>query len=173
MNSICFNVVCKMEDFPAFRIRTRGAKTHGRTLWLGCVAGHLPLEGWQQALRPEDNVARSKAPERRTEIGIQTLTLGYTKDLDLAERVARAARVQELVVRICPKSGGIVLNQRERSHWLGRGWRLERAVAQKTLIEHQEKWGRRGQRGKQARMQGAAKRVPDVMTLLAGTISRD
>lgn len=49
-------------------------------------------------------------------VGIQTLTLGYTKNLDLAERVARTARVQELIVRICPKSGGIVLNQRERSH---------------------------------------------------------
>jgi len=74
-------------------------------------------------------------------VGIQTLTLGYTKDFDLAERVARAARVQELVVRICPNSGGIMLNQRERSHWLGRGWRLERAVAQKTLIEHRRSGG--------------------------------
>lgn len=74
-------------------------------------------------------------------VGIQTLTLGYTKNLDLAERVARTARVQELIVRICPKSGGIVLNQRERSHWLGRGWRLERAVAQKTLIEHRRSGG--------------------------------
>lgn len=33
-----------------------------------------------------------------------------------------------------PERGGIISNERERAYWLGRGWRLERTVAQKQRL---------------------------------------
>ena len=38
-------------------------------------------------------------------VGIKRLTVGYTKDIYLVEDVARAPRVDEIIVRVCPEGG--------------------------------------------------------------------
>ena len=67
-------------------------------------------------------------------VGIQTLQIGYTKDIELAEKIARATGARELSVRVCPEGAELRLNAEERNEWARRGWRLEAAVAYKTLI---------------------------------------
>ena len=67
-------------------------------------------------------------------VGIKTLTIGYTKDIELAEDIARATGAQELIIRTCPEGHGLNLNSEERETWLGNRWRLEGKAAHKTLI---------------------------------------
>lgn len=89
-------------------------------------------------------------------MGIQTLTIGYTKDIELAEAIAREAGVKELsktfhtlfpptantnhiatttiVIRTCPEGEDLFLSRSERAKWIERGWRLVGRTARKTLI---------------------------------------
>ena len=66
-------------------------------------------------------------------VGIKTLTIGYTKDNDLAERVARAIGVRHLLIETCPEGHSLVLNKEERAKWLSNGWRVEGKAAHKIL----------------------------------------
>ncbi|MCJ1377310.1 hypothetical protein MMC17_000404 [Xylographa soralifera] len=70
-------------------------------------------------------------------VGIQTLQIGYTKDIELAEKIARSTGARELSVRVCPEGAELPLNAEERNEWGRRGWRLEAAVAYKTLIPYE------------------------------------
>jgi len=67
--------------------------------------------------------------------GIQTLTIGYTKDIALAETIAREAGAKELVVRTCPEAHTLNLSKEDQGIWIEKGWRLEGQMACKTLIE--------------------------------------
>lgn len=67
-------------------------------------------------------------------IGIQSLTIGYTKDIELAEKIARATGANELIIRTCPEGHTLNLNKEEKARWLEHGWRLEGQTAHKTLM---------------------------------------
>lgn len=66
-------------------------------------------------------------------IGIKTLTIGYTRDIELAEKVARATGATELLVETRPEGDTLTLSGKEQVAWRKRGWRLEGRTAKKTL----------------------------------------
>ena len=85
-------------------------------------------------------------------LGIQTLTIGYTKDIGLAEEIAKEAGAKQLgrspaslndhirlsrtaVIRTCPEGRTLNLNPKERAKWIEKGWQLVGQEAHKTLIE--------------------------------------
>lgn len=67
-------------------------------------------------------------------IGIKTLTIGYTRDIELAEKVARATGATELLVETRPEGDTLTLSLKEQAGWRKRGWRLEGRTAKKTLM---------------------------------------
>ena len=67
-------------------------------------------------------------------IGIKTLTIGYTKDIGLAEQIARATGAKELLIETRPEGNTLMLNTEEQAEWRNRGWTLEGRTAKKTLI---------------------------------------
>ena len=52
-------------------------------------------------------------------VGIKTLTIGYTKDIELAEKAARATGMRRLSIQTCPEGHSLNLNEEERAKWLG------------------------------------------------------
>ena len=72
----------------------------------------------------------------RNSIGLRKLTIGYTKDIQLAEEIAKAAGVQELIIRIRPQGKTLCLDHTEEARWLERGWRFEGAVAKKNFVQN-------------------------------------
>lgn len=70
-------------------------------------------------------------------LGIRYLTIGYTKDIELAEKIARSAGAKELEIETCPEGRRLLLNGEEQEQWRGRGWRLEGKVARKILINEE------------------------------------
>ncbi len=76
-------------------------------------------------------------------VGIKTLTIGYTKDIELAEKIARSTGANELEIETCLEGHKLFLNDEEQQHWRNKGWRLEGKVARKMLLidstkEHDE-----------------------------------
>lgn len=67
-------------------------------------------------------------------IGIETLTIGYTKDIELAENIARATGAKYLSVETRPEGNTLMLNTKEQAEWRRRGWKLEGRTAKKTLM---------------------------------------
>ncbi|KAK4691041.1 hypothetical protein P7C71_g5877, partial [Lecanoromycetidae sp. Uapishka_2] len=67
--------------------------------------------------------------------GIRTLTIGYTKDIELAEKIARLTGAKELEIETCPEGRKLFLNDKEQQDWRDRGWRLEGKTARKTLLQ--------------------------------------
>ena len=65
--------------------------------------------------------------------GLKTLTIGYTKDNVLAERIARVIGVRQLFIQTCPEGTSLALNMEERAIWSDSGWRLEGKMARKIL----------------------------------------
>ena len=72
-------------------------------------------------------------------IGIKTLTIGYTRDIELAEKVARATGATELFVETRPEGDTLTLSVKEQAEWRKRGWRLEGRTAKKTLMANHVK----------------------------------
>ena len=66
-------------------------------------------------------------------IGIKTLTIGYTKDIELAEKIARATGAQELFIETRPEGNTLMLNDDEQAMWRDAGWTLQGRSAKKTL----------------------------------------
>ena len=66
-------------------------------------------------------------------VGIQRLTIGYTKDFEMAEEIAKVAGIKDLIIRVRPEGNSLGLSQEERTQWLMSGWKIEGAVASKTL----------------------------------------
>ena len=71
-------------------------------------------------------------------IGINTLTIGYTKDIKLAEEIARASGAQELFIETRPEGDTLMLDVEERALWRNKGWTLEGRTAKKTLVSISE-----------------------------------
>ena len=71
----------------------------------------------------------------RNIVGIKTLTIGYTKDIELAEKIAKGAGAEELIIRVHALGNSLTLSQEERSRWMARGWRLDQVTAYKKLIK--------------------------------------
>jgi len=67
-------------------------------------------------------------------LGIKTLTIGYTKDIALAEKIARSTGAKELNIETCLEGHKLFLNEDEQAHWRSKGWRLEGKVARKRLL---------------------------------------
>lgn len=67
-------------------------------------------------------------------VGINTLTIGYTKDNELAEKIARATGANELFIETRPEGETSMLDTKEQAKWRNRGWRLEGRTAKKTLL---------------------------------------
>ena len=67
-------------------------------------------------------------------VGIKTLTIGYTKDIGLAEKIARATGAKELLIETRPEGNTLMLNTEEQAEWRNRGWTLEGRTAKKTLV---------------------------------------
>lgn len=67
--------------------------------------------------------------------GIETLTIGYTKDIALAEHIARATGAKEVVIRTCPEAHSLNLDNEERATWMEKGWRLLGQTARKSLVD--------------------------------------
>lgn len=67
-------------------------------------------------------------------IGIKTLTIGYTKDIELAEKIARATGAKDLVVETRPEGETLMLNAEEQAKWIDKGWILSGRRAKKTLV---------------------------------------
>ena len=89
-------------------------------------------------------------------IGIKDLTIGYTKDIELAEKIARATGAQNLAIETRPEGDTLLLNSEEQAEWISRGWVLDSRTARKTLVasmedekgkridEKKDEWQRRG-----------------------------
>lgn len=71
----------------------------------------------------------------RKMVGIQSLMIGYTKDIQLAEEIAKDAGAQELTIRVHAEGNTLGLSQEERAEWENQGWRLEGATAHKNLVK--------------------------------------
>lgn len=67
-------------------------------------------------------------------VGIKTLTIGYTRDIELAENVARATGAKELCIETQPEGETLMLNEEEQAEWRNRGWTLVGRTAKKTLV---------------------------------------
>lgn len=67
-------------------------------------------------------------------VGIKVLTIGYTKDIELAENIARATGANELIIETRPEGDTLMLDEDEQAEWIKRGWRLEGRTAKKTLV---------------------------------------
>lgn len=65
--------------------------------------------------------------------GLQRLEVGYTKDIKLAEEIARKAGANELIVRTCPEDHTLNLDESEQKVWRARGWKLDGPIATKIL----------------------------------------
>ena len=78
-------------------------------------------------------------------IGIKTLTIGYTKDIELAEEIARATGAKELFIETRPEGDTLLLDTEEQAEWRNRGWRLEGRTAKKTLVAITENKGSMGE----------------------------
>ena len=72
----------------------------------------------------------------RKMVGIKTLTIGYTKDIELAEQIAQDAGAEELIVKVQPEGHSLGLSDEERLLWWNRGWRLAGDTAHKSLRHH-------------------------------------
>lgn len=70
----------------------------------------------------------------RRMVGIYSLTIGYTKDIHLAEEIAKDAGARELTIKVCQEGDTLGLRKEERENWEKQGWRLEGAIAHKTLV---------------------------------------
>lgn len=73
----------------------------------------------------------------RKMVGINSLTIGYTKDIKLAEDIAKDAGARELTIRVYPEGNTLGLRQEDRLKWEKQGWRLEAATAHKSLVGKQ------------------------------------
>lgn len=62
-----------------------------------------------------------------------SLTIGYTKDIRLAEKIARATGAKELSIETRPEGDTLLLDEKEQARWRRRGWTLEGRTARKTL----------------------------------------
>jgi len=91
-------------------------------------------------------------------VGIKTLTIGYTKDIELAEKIARATGAKELVIRVCPEGESLRLDNAGSAKWIEKGWRLEAATAHKTLFFSDEEEERRDEENKKAKMAAEIRR---------------
>ncbi|KAL9134105.1 MAG: hypothetical protein Q9175_004712 [Cornicularia normoerica] len=67
-------------------------------------------------------------------IGIRTLTIGYTKDIELAEKIARVTGAKYLSIETRPEGDTLLLDMEEQAKWRSRGWWLEGRTAKKTLV---------------------------------------
>ena len=67
-------------------------------------------------------------------VGIKTLTIGYTRDIELAEKVARATGAKELRIETTPEGNTLLLDKKEQAEWRTRGWELEGRTAKKKLM---------------------------------------
>lgn len=76
-------------------------------------------------------------------VGIKTLTIGYTKDNELAEKIARATGAKELLIETRPEGETLMLDTEEQAKWRNRGWRLEGRTAKKTLVANAPEEGSR------------------------------
>lgn len=68
-------------------------------------------------------------------VGIMRLVIGYTRDIGLAETIAREAGAKELVIRTCPEGQTLNLSNEEKAMWIDKGWWLKGQMACKTLVE--------------------------------------
>ena len=68
-------------------------------------------------------------------IGLHTLTIGYTKDIALAVKIARSTGAKALEIETCPQGTKLFLNDEEQRHWCDEGWRLEGRTARMTLTK--------------------------------------
>lgn len=81
-------------------------------------------------------------------VGIRTLTIGYTKDIILAEKVARATGAKKLIIRVCPEGEALRLDDRAKAKWVEKGWTFNDTAAHKRLIFDDEEEERRDERVK-------------------------
>ena len=75
----------------------------------------------------------------RKMVGIQTLTIGYTKDIVLAEEIARDIGTKELIIRVHPEGNSLGLNTEERALWSDAGWSLDGSKAHKWLTQEKQR----------------------------------
>ena len=74
----------------------------------------------------------------RKMVGIKTLTIGYTKDIELAQQIARDAGAEELIIKVQPEGHSLGLTDEERIIWWTSGWRLAGDTAHMSLGRHDE-----------------------------------
>ena len=70
----------------------------------------------------------------RKMVGINSLTIGYTKDIELAEEIAQGVGARELTIRVYAEGNTLGLSQEERVQWSNKGWRFEEVTAHKSLV---------------------------------------
>ncbi|MCJ1245902.1 hypothetical protein MMC30_003106 [Trapelia coarctata] len=71
-------------------------------------------------------------------VGIKTLTIGYIKDLCLAEEIAEAVEAEEIVIWFHQEQLHVWdMLAEERPGWLESGWQLEKDAARKRFGKHQ------------------------------------
>ena len=70
--------------------------------------------------------------------GVERLEIGYTKDIGLAEEIARKVGANQLVIRTCPEGHTLNLDSDEQMTWRARGWILDGALATKMLGQFDE-----------------------------------
>ena len=66
-------------------------------------------------------------------VGIKTLSIGYTRDIELAEEIARATGAKELRIETRPEGETLMLDAKEQAKWRKKGWTLEGRTAKKML----------------------------------------
>ena len=82
-------------------------------------------------------------------VGIKILTIGYTRDIELAEKVARATGAKELRIETMPEGNTLMLDDEEQAEWTKRGWELVGRTAKKKLtvdiVDHRTKAERKSE----------------------------
>ncbi|KAF2091722.1 hypothetical protein K490DRAFT_61151 [Saccharata proteae CBS 121410] len=68
-------------------------------------------------------------------VGLRKLTIGYTKDLDLAQKVANSVGAEELVVQLAPESRWYGVDDLDRAAWISKGWTIEDREARKHFAK--------------------------------------
>lgn len=92
-------------------------------------------------------------------IGIKTLTIGYTKDIELAEKIARATGAKQLLIETRPEGDTLMLNAEEQAEWRSRNWILDGRTARKTLLTNivEDHSGNKTEEERKKEMQGGHK----------------
>jgi len=107
--------VCMIYRAFGPRVRSPGPETHAfHPICHSTVPKHMPRsKGWfqQEIFSNSTAIVHACIPEALAKMkGVKNLDIGYTKDIGLAETIARILGANQLVTQMCPEGRTLNLN---------------------------------------------------------------